>query len=388
MSRRLIAKALPVTVALVVGVSVFWLFGGMDTVESSGSYACPMLCVVLDSPGLCPVCGMDLEHLVETGDTIIVSDVGTALAGLGSVDISLKDLATVGRFPAQVILAGESVVQASSWADGRITDLRITGPGELVERGQILAVLHSPQVLSAGIDYQAAFVSGDSFLIDAASDRLRELGVQPREGMNPSAAAYIRSPVAGTIGDILKISGSWVSRGAPLVTVIESGGRELRIDIPENMINEVEYGLSVSSSFSGEEWRGTVDRMSVQLDPRTLTLPVFSPLPDSLAIVPGSFVMAEVRFSGSGAMVVAVPERAVLAMGERRVVYVDLGNSHYVPRVIQVGELSFDENSEPYFPVISGLAVGERVVLDGAFLLDSQAELTGITSLMNTGNDS
>ena len=299
MSRRLIAKALPVTVALVVGVSVFWLFGGMDTVESSGSYACPMLCVVLDSPGLCPVCGMDLEHLVETGDTIIVSDVGTALAGLGSVDISLKDLATVGRFPAQVILAGESVVQASSWADGRITDLRITGPGELVERGQILAVLHSPQVLSAGIDYQAAFVSGDSFLIDAASDRLRELGVQPREGMNPSAAAYIRSPVAGTIGDILKISGSWVSRGAPLVTVIESGGRELRIDIPENMINEVEYGLSVSSSFSGEEWRGTVDRMSVQLDPRTLTLPVFSPLPDSLAIVPGSFVMAEVRFSVS-----------------------------------------------------------------------------------------
>lgn len=388
MSRKLIAKALPVSVALIVGVSVFLLFGGMDIVESSGSYACPMLCVVLDSPGLCPVCGMDLEHLVETGDTIIVSDVGTALAGLSSIDISLKGLSTIGRFPAQVILGSESVVQATSWADGRITDLRITGPGELVERGQILAVLHSPQVQSAGIDYQAAVVSGDSFLIDAASDRLRELGIQPAEGLNPSAAAYIRSPVAGTIGDILKISGSWVSRGAPLATVIESSGRELRIDVSENMINKVENGLSVSSSFSGEDWRGTVDRMSVQLDPRTLTLPVFSSLPDSLAAVPGSFVMAEVRFSGSGALVVAVPERAVLTMGERSVVYVDLGNSHYVPRVIQVGELSFDDNSEPYFPVISGLAVGERVVLDGAFLLDSQAELTGITSLMNTGDDS
>lgn len=388
MSRKLIAKALPVSVALIVGVSVFLLFGGMDIVESSGSYACPMLCVVLDSPGLCPVCGMDLEHLVETGDTIIVSDVGTALAGLGSVDISLKDLSTIGRFPAQVILGSESVVQATSWADGRIIDLRITGPGEEVERGQILAVLHSPQVHSAGIDYQAAVVSGDSFLITAASDRLRELGIQPAEGLNPSTTAYIRSPVAGTIGDILKSSGSWVSRGAPLATVVEPGGRELRIDIPESIINEVEYGLSVSSSFSGQEWRGTVDRMSVQLDPRTLTLPVFSSLPDSLAAVPGSFVMAEVRFSGSGAMVIAVPERAVLAMGERSVVYVDLGNSHYVPRVIQVGELSFDENSEPFYPVLNGLAAGDRVVLDGAFLLDSQAELTGITSLMNTGDDS
>ncbi len=390
MSLRLIAKALPVTVALVVGASVFLLFGGMDKVESSGSYACPMLCVVLDAPGICPVCGMDLEHLVETGDTIIVSDVGTALAGLGSVDISLKNLATVMRFPAQVILASESVVQATSWVDGRITDLRITGPGELVARGQILAVLHSPQVLSAGIDYQAAVVSGDSFLIAAASDRLRELGIQPTEGMNPTAAAYIRSPVAGTIGDILKSSGSWVSRGAPLATVVESGGRELRIDIPENMINEVEYGLSVSSSFSGEdeEWNGTVDRIAVQLDSGTLTLPVFSSLPDSLSAVPGSFVSAEIRFSGSGSMVVAVPEQAVLTLGERNVVYVDLGNSQYVPRVIQVGKLSFDRNSEPYFPVLSGLVAGDRVVLDGAFLLDSQAELTGITSLMNTGNDS
>ncbi|MCK5841789.1 MAG: efflux RND transporter periplasmic adaptor subunit [Candidatus Sabulitectum sp.] len=387
MSRGIIARALPVTAALIAGASVFLLFGGITTIESSGSYACPMLCVVLDSPGICPVCGMELEQLVETGDTIIVSDVGTALAGLGSVDITLRDLATVRRFPAQVVLASESVVEATAWVDGRITDLRITGPGEQVDRGQILAVLHSPQVQSARGDYQAAVVSGDSFLIEAASSRLLELGSQPGSETDPSGIAYIRSPVAGTIGAVLKNSGSWISRGTSLAAVIESNGRELRIDIPENMVHGVETGLPVSSSISGKNWNGSIDRMAVQLDPGTLTLPVFSLLPDSLSVVPGSYVMAEVRFTHAAVTVVAVPERAVLSLGERSVVYLDLGDSHYLPRVVEIGELSFDDNSEPYYPVVSGLVAGDRVVLDGAFLLDSQAELTGVTSLMNTGDE-
>ena len=71
--------------------------------EASGSYACPMLCVVLESPGICPVCGMELEQLVETGDTLLVSDVGYALAELTSVEVREIALFSIHRFPAQVI---------------------------------------------------------------------------------------------------------------------------------------------------------------------------------------------------------------------------------------------------------------------------------------------
>ena len=204
--------------------------------------------------------------------------------------------------------------------------------------------------------------------------------------LNPSGVAYIRSPVAGIIGDVLMNSGAWMNRGAALATIVEPGGRELRIDVPENLISGVETELSVSAILNGVSWTGTLDRIEAQLDSRTLTLPAYSILPDSISAVAGSFVMAEIQFSYHGAAVTSVPERAVLSLGERSIVYVDLGESRYVPRVVQIGELSFDENSEPFFPVLDGLLSGERVVLDGAFLLDSQAELTGITSLMNRGD--
>jgi len=386
MSRRIAAKALPALAAVIAGISAFLLFGGISTTESSGRYACPMLCVVLDAPGVCPVCGMELEQLAEIGDTIIVSDSGIALAGISSAEVIARNLKVVQSFPAQVTVASESVVEATSWVEGRITDLRITGRGEFVEKGQILAVLHSTQALSARADYNAAVLSGDLFLVNAASDRLREFGIRGQREGNSSETAYILSPVSGTIDEIYLNSGAWVSRGTTLATVVETAGRELRIDVPENMAALLETGLNVSAVLPGGIWKGLVDRVEPRLNPGTLTLSVYASLPDSVSVIPGLIAPAEVEFSRLNRMEVSVPERSVLMLGERSIVYIDLGDARYIPREVRVGALSFDSNLEPFYPVIEGVVQGERVVEDGAFLLDSQAELVGIKSLLNTGD--
>jgi len=388
MTRSKAATALPVAAAVITGLAVFFLFGGRETVQSSGRYACPMLCVVLEAPGLCPVCGMELAHLQETGDTVIVSGRGSDLIGLTTVEAEYKSLETPGRYSARVLLASQSVVEATSWADGRITDLRIEGPGETVQQGQILAVLHSPQIQSARIDYQAAVASGDEFLVLAASNRLQELGTTAHTGNDLSGTYYIRAPVSGTIGEVLRRSGTWLSRGTAVATVIESEGRELKIDIPEAAAEMVSPGLPVTVNYNGDSWTGTVDRMEAQMNFQTQTLPVYAVIPDSVPLVPGSYVIASISLAPRADAVLTIPESAVLSLGERHVIYVQLEATRYVPRVIRVGELSFDEFSQPFYPVLEGLSAGERVVLDGAFLLDSQAELTGVTSLMNTGEDS
>ncbi len=150
-----------------------------------------------------------------------------------------------------------------------------------------------------------------------------------------------------------------------------------------SMSFRMETGIPVSFTYAGEHWNSTVDRVNAEIDFESRTLPVYADLPDELLIAVGSYLMVEVRFSELPSSVIALPERSVLILGERSIVYIDLGEGRYVPRVVRIGELAFDENSEPFYPVIEGIALGERVVLDGAFLLDSQAELTGITSLMN-----
>ena len=370
-------------VALVIGFITQQIFGGSEVIEASGSYACPMLCVVLESPGICPVCGMELEQLVETGDTLLVSDVGYALAELTSVEVKEISLSITHRFPAQVVFKSESTVLVTTWADGVITDLRITGVGEQVERGQILAVLHSPQVQSAQADYRAALQSEDSYLINSANLRLEELGSYPNQSLELSAVSYVRSPVSGTVGNILKNSGAWLVSGESIATVIDNSGKELQVSISATFSDKVKIGLPVSSS----NWTGSISRVDPEIDNSTQTITAYASLPDSISLTPGMFITAEVNFNSVETLSLAIPAQSVLTMGERSIVYIDLGRGKFVPRVIELGSPGFNEEGASYFYVTSGLNPGEKVVLDGVFLLDSQAELTGITSLMNeTGN--
>lgn len=73
----------------------------------------------------------------------------------------------------------------------------------------------------------------------------------------------------------------------------------------------------------------------------------------------------------------AVPVTAVLDTGNRRVVYVEREPGKYEAREVTLGPRAGD-----YYPALSGLAEGDRVVVHGNFLLDSQAQIEGKPSLL------
>src|SRR5262249_14489446 len=70
----------------------------------------------------------------------------------------------------------------------------------------------------------------------------------------------------------------------------------------------------------------------------------------------------------------AVPESAVLPTGERRVVFVDLGQGRLAPRDVRLGVRAGD-----WYEVLAGLVEGERVVTSGNFLISSEARLKSAT---------
>ena len=75
--------------------------------------------------------------------------------------------------------------------------------------------------------------------------------------------------------------------------------------------------------------------------------------------------------------VLAIPHSAVLFTGKRNLVYVEKKEGNYVPRDVVLGP-----KADEYYPVIKGLSVGEKVVTDGNFLIDSQMQLLGKPSLL------
>jgi Cu(I)/Ag(I) efflux system membrane fusion protein len=75
-------------------------------------------------------------------------------------------------------------------------------------------------------------------------------------------------------------------------------------------------------------------------------------------------------------LVLAVPATAVLDSGVRKLAYVERAAGEYVSAALKLGPRAGD-----FYPVIEGLKEGDRVAVRGNFLLDSQAQISGLPSL-------
>ncbi|KAB2852086.1 MAG: efflux RND transporter periplasmic adaptor subunit, partial [Sphingopyxis terrae] len=82
---------------------------------------------------------------------------------------------------------------------------------------------------------------------------------------------------------------------------------------------------------------------------------------------------ANVTLGGDAKPALLVPSEAVIRTGTRSIVMLATGDGRYHPAEVQTGREGGGQTE-----ILQGLAVGERVVASGQFLLDSEASLTGI----------
>jgi nitrogen fixation protein FixH len=89
-----------------------------------------------------------------------------------------------------------------------------------------------------------------------------------------------------------------------------------------------------------------------------------------MRLLPGMFVSASF-VSRAAQSAIVIPRSAVLDTGARKIVYLARPDGVFEAREVQVGA-----PAEDLFPVLGGLALGDKVVLNGNFLIDSQAHLS------------
>jgi Cu(I)/Ag(I) efflux system membrane fusion protein len=84
--------------------------------------------------------------------------------------------------------------------------------------------------------------------------------------------------------------------------------------------------------------------------------------------------------------VLAIRASAVLDTGRRKVTYRQRSDGAFELVELRLGPLADGKNDAgqtiSYFPVLKGLKEGDRVVVRGGFLLDSQQQISGMPSLL------
>lgn len=424
MNRRKLAitGSIALVVALVVA-GVLWERRQADhaghahaEAEQSAIYYCPMHpTVTSDKPGNCPICGMKLVKRSGSQQ----ADVATQLANSAKTD---PGLAAVSLSPAQRVMANvktvvigasasttelvttgrvtfdeRRVAQVTSYTAGRIERLFVNFTGDAVSRGEAVASIYSPDLYATQQEYLLALAnrqrmrsSGFSQARSAADDlvestrrRLLLFGMTAAQidrlaaGGRPFYTTAIVSPVSGIVTQKLVVPQQYVAQGQPLFQVADLSIVWVEADVYEQDLPRIALGQRVaitSPALPGVTLPGTVAFVQPTLTGESRTTRVRIELPNlNLQLKPDMYVNVRL-FGGTARSVISVPASAVIDRGQQQFVWVEVSPGNYAPRQVTVGARSADR-----VEIVSGLAGGEKVVVEGGFLLDSEAQLRSAT---------
>ncbi|HWI41777.1 MAG TPA: efflux RND transporter periplasmic adaptor subunit [Verrucomicrobiae bacterium] len=383
--------------------------GTAKVAESKGAqakvqYTCSMHpFIVKDSPGTCPICGMELIKKMDGAGGGAAVNIPGHVALSASQQV-MANVATVEarQEPLSKEVAAVGIVQydqsrqakVTAWVAGRVDTLYVNRVGDYVSAGRPVASVYSPDLVSAQQEYLLALRAREQFrnstidgiagggesLVASARQRLKLLGVKDAQlaALEKGNAADIRldifTPVSGVVIEKMVQQGQYVNMGEPLFSVADLSSVWVELEVYENEFPFVKIGQRVditSQSYPGKTFTGTVSYIYPFLDPKTRTVKARVTLPNpGMKLKPDMFVNAMVK-SPLGTAVV-VPVASVIDTGSRQVAWVETKPGIFEPREVKVGARVGDK-----VQVLSGLKPGEKIAASGGYLIDSESQLNG-----------
>ncbi len=359
-----------------------------------------------DKPGKCPICGMDLIQVsgVESGGTEIHPDE----IQLSESAAKLADIQTIivkkGSPEKEIFLQGKvqaderRIAELTARFGGRIEKLFVSFTGESVSKGQKLATIYSPELVTAQKELLEAVSYKESrpSIYNAARAKLRlwdltEEQIDEIENQEePKSYFDILSPISGTVTKRNIALGDYVKEGSPLFEVTDLKHVWIMFDAYESDLPWIRKGDQTDytiQSLPGRKFKGKVVYIDPFIDPKTRVAKVRVEQNNaSLSLKPEMFVngMVESSFADKS-MDILIPKSSILWTGKRAVVYVkvpDRDQPSFTYREIVLGP-----ESGKFYVVANGLSEGEEIAVNGVFKIDAAAQLEGKPSMMNQESD-
>jgi Cu(I)/Ag(I) efflux system membrane fusion protein len=296
-----------------------------------------------------------------------------------------RTLRALGRVAAEEAKYEDIALKVRGW----VRNLRVSAPGDRVERGQVLFDVFSPELEAARQEYLQALAAAERAAASAAPDRADALVRAARQRLSrwdiadadldalvqsgtAGGLLPIRSPVSGYVSEKNIAAGSAFEPGERLLRITPLGRVWIEASIYESDLPDVAIGQLARVDLAhlhGEPFEARVQWIYPSVDPDTRTgklrLEVANP---ELALRPG--MVADVELDSELGSHLAVPQSAVLYTGERAFVFRSLGEGRFRPQEVRVGIRSGDD-----VEIRSGLAEGDAVVVSGTFLIASESRL-------------
>lgn len=279
---------------------------------------------------------------------------------------------------------------------GWVENLFVSFTGQYVNKGDKVLSIYSPELVATQREYLLALsaagarASGQSgigedvtrLLVESARKRLQlwdvteeQVNELERTGA-PARVVTLHSPISGYVTVKPVFGGVYVTPEMELYTVSDLATVWVWADVYENEAALVRVGQPATitiNSAPNSTLATVVSYVNPTMEIATRTVRVRFDVNNLRGrLKPGMYATVELETALGD--VLALPEDALIDTGERKIVFVQTGESTYQPRAVRLGQ-----KADAYYEVLGGLSDGERVVVSAQFLLDSESRLRGAT---------
>ncbi len=351
-----------------------------------------------NEPGDCPICGMDLIPASQassdnemgfqmTDEAIKLANIQTTIIGRAKAS-NESILKLNGKIQANETKSASLV----SHIPGRIEKLFVSYTGEQVNKGQKIATIYSPDLITAQKELLEAQKIQDISpgLLTAAKNKLKfwKIGDQVIQDILTSGTIRenfnIYADHSGVVKQKRVSVGDYLTTGEVLFDVQNLYSLWALFDVYENDLQQVKKGRQISFTTPSEPsktFKAKITFVNPVIDPNTRTANIRAEVSNTTGkLKPEMFITGELKTSKKS-NILTVPKSAVLWTGQRSVVYVKIPDTD-IPS-FEYREIEIGDATASGYTVVNGLEYGEEVVTNGAFVIDASAQLNNQVSMMN-----
>jgi len=360
-----------------------------------------------DKPGIAPDCGMQLEPIYADGAAGGGISSGQLLPG--TVQVSPEQMQTIGvkvaaveqsggnqvlRVPGRVVPDERRVYRLTAAVDGWVQSIGTATTGDMVKKNETLLSFYAPDFLPAIQAYVYAVGSLDHDLalqrktppalldvnnsnLQTYRNALRNLGMSELQmdemarSRKPSESIKLVSPAAGIIQARNVSDGLKFDKGTEFYRIADLSRVWVLADTYGGEADQIKPGSGVTVSIPNRNrtYAARVSAVAPYFDPASRTLKVRLELDNPGYILrPDMFVDVELPLRMPAML--SIPAEALLDSGLKKSVFVEKSSGIFEPREVETGR-SFGNRIE----IVSGLKAGERIVVSGTFLIDSESRM-------------
>lgn len=353
-----------------------------------------------DTPGKCPICGMDLILLKQSSSSVMDSNAihfskeAAELANVATSIVSrqqpIKEVRMYGKVQADERLLQNQVAHFS----GRIEKLLVNFTGETVRKGQTLAIIYSPELVTAQQELLEAAKSKTTQpeIYAAAMEKLMQWMLSDAQIASIERSGRVKtnfeviSNTSGIVTSKRVAVGDHVSEGSVLYDVANLSSVWVLFDAYESDLPFLKVGNKIDftlQALPGTNMLGIIKFIDPVIDPVNRVAKVRVEISNAGGkLKPEMFATGVVKANlNEFKDKLVIPRSAVLWTGKRSVVYVkqpETDEINFKMREIELGPMLGNS-----YVVESGLSEGEEIVTDGTFSVDAAAQLAGKPSMMN-----